>query len=318
MLDRYQLRRELHVGDSGEVWLVRERDTRELYAARIGFGDAARRVKTEALVLSQIDHPGLPRFVDQGPVDGEDGEEGWCTVCENIDGATLGKVIRVATPAPPMAAAWMRQIALAVARLHDAGIVHGDLHPDHIIVARDHAGRDRLVLVGLGSASREGERRKISASAHAVAAPELLRGEPARAASDIYALGAILYRMLADRWPFIGPEPAVHEAHVSTPPPPLGRHSRSLRLPPGLESLVFRCLEKDPVLRLSSANELAEALGGVVFAPQRDWVPVTGTGEPETRVARPEPRPKESDPRLTVLLAVGGLLLAIAALAWWL
>jgi serine/threonine protein kinase len=323
VLDRFQLRKELHVGSCGELWLARERDTRELYVARIGYGDLSSKVKTEGEVLSRMSHPGLPRFVHQGELEG-----GWCTVVEYVEGATLGKVLRVAVPAAPRAASWARQLALALAHVHEKGVVHGDLHPDHVIVGRDEVGRDRLVVVGFGEATPAGTPRRGRAPSSHVAAPELLQGALASPEADLYAIGAILYRMLTDRWPFSGSEPQVFEDHVSTPPPPLGRHLPALRLPPGLETLVFRCLAKDPTQRVSSASALAEALGKVEFAPQRDWVPVGGVTEGEgssssgsrtrtlSRTARTRPVPPEPAP--VPLWAISGLLLAILMMGWYL
>jgi serine/threonine protein kinase len=324
VLDRFQLRKELHVGSCGELWLARERDTRELYVARIGLGDASFKVRTEGEVLSRLQHPGIPRFVHQGELDG-----GWCTIVEYVEGATLGKVLRVAVPAAPRAASWARQLALALEHVHQMGVVHGDLHPDHVIVGRDEVGRDRLVVVGFGEATPTGTPRGRAPSPQ-VAAPELLQGAMASPEADLYAIGAILYRMLADRWPFSGSEPQVLEDHVFTPPPPLGRHLPALRLPPGLEALVFRCLAKDPAERVGSAQELADALGAVEFAPQRDWVPVAGTEPPagEAQISLSSrsrsrsrsgraPRMRTPEPAPAPLWALGGVLLMILMMGWY-
>jgi eukaryotic-like serine/threonine-protein kinase len=325
VLDRFQLRRELHAGATGELWLARERDTRELVAARIGIGPVRReRAEREGRVLERVVHEGIPRLVAQGPIDG-----GWCVVAEHVDGAPLSKLLRVTSPAPPRAIAWTRQLAAALIALHAAGIVHGDLHPGNVILARDGAGRDRMVLVGFGVAAIDGEWGFRAASPH-TAAPEVVRGECPTARTDVYAIGIVLYRMLVERWPFAGTEQDVLQAQVGTPPPPLGRHTPSLRLPPGLEALVFRCLEKDPHDRYESAEALAGALAELAFLPHRDWVRVEGELRDDESttgsVAPPVPRVEAPEHETTVgfsariwaaLAAFAGAS-GLAATAWWL
>ncbi|MEQ1504886.1 MAG: serine/threonine-protein kinase [Myxococcota bacterium] len=312
VLDRYQLRRELHAGATGELWLARERDSRELVVARLGLGPVrSERARREGDVLVRLLHGGIPRLVEQGAIDG-----GWCVIAEHVEGAPLAKVLSVTNPSPPRAVGWARQVALAVAQLHTAGVVHGDLHPGNVIIGRDDAGRDRMVLVGFGVATLDGVAPSRPGPVPHTAAPELVRGEPATPASDVYAIGAILYRMLVERWPFTGTEDDVRDAQIATPPPPLGRHAPSLRLPPGLEALVFRCLDKDPSARVSSAEELAVALGAVEFLPQRDWVRVEGSIAP----AAPRERPASSERGGVGWWAwfAGLAVVLIMALGWWL
>ncbi|MEZ4235733.1 MAG: serine/threonine-protein kinase [Myxococcota bacterium] len=319
MLDRYQLRRELHVGGTGALWLARERETRELVAARLGIGPVrSERAQREGRVLGRVEHAGIPRLVAQGDIDG-----GWCVVAEHVDGAPLSKLLRVTSPAPPRAIAWTRQLTDALVQLHAAGVVHSDLHPGNVIVARDHAGRDRMVLVGFGIAAIDGERMERPASPH-TAAPEVVRGEPPTPLTDVYAIGVVLYRMLVERWPFMGTEHDVLQAQVGTPPPPLGRHTPALRLPPGLEALVFRCLEKDPAERYPSAEAVGEALAELAFAPHRDWVRVEGASEeitnsvaPVTRESTPPPPPEEPIPvGVWIAVVLLGALAGLAGLAW--
>lgn len=310
VLERFQLRRELHTGSTGELWLARERDTKELVVARLGLGPVrAERAEREGRVLARTSHMGIPRLVAQGPIEG-----GWCVVAEHVEGAPLSKLLRVTSPAPPRAIGWSRQIAAAVMHLHDAGVVHGDLHPGNVILARDEAGRDRMVLVGFGVATIDGA-ATIRPATPQTAAPEVVRGEIPTPRTDVYAIGAILYRMLAERWPFAGTEQDVLKAQVGTPPPPLGRHTPALRLPPGLEALVFRCLEKAPDERYASAEELADALAALAFAPHRDWVRVEGE-EPATVEAPPPP----PDPwgRTAALAAIALGVCGIVLLGLWL
>ncbi|MEQ1570228.1 MAG: serine/threonine-protein kinase, partial [Myxococcota bacterium] len=293
MLGRFQLRKELHRGAAGEVWLARERDTREQVVVRLAYErPAVERLRRESRALARIGSaggaPGVPRWLAHGRC--PDGSYG--VVEEWIDGAQLSKVLRVTSPSPSRSAGWGRQLAGALTAVHRAGVVHGDVHPDNVIVGRDANGRDRLVLIGfsLSDAPRAVPRRPIRFARAAgrvtargrraarslgmidVASPEAIRGARPRAPGDIYALGAVLYRMLADRWPFMGP--AVLDDQLATPPPPLGTFAPQMRLPPGFEQIVLRCLAKDRGQRWRSAADLDAELGAVEYAPHRDWVKV--------------------------------------------
>lgn len=310
MLDRYQLRKELHRGASGEVWLARERDTRELVVARLATTPAEiERVRREGSALGRASHEGVPRLIAQGPFAG-----GWCVVVEHVEGAQLGKVLRVTTPSPSRAAGWARQLASAVTHLHSVGVVHGDLHPDNVIVARDLVGRDRLVLVGFGLATVDGEAPPPLGKVQ-VAAPERVRGAPASPSADVYALGVVLYRMLTDRWPFAGSDSEVLAHHVDTPPPPFVRLAPDMRLPPGLERIVFRCLAKDGAERYGSAELLLQELRAVEFAPHRDWVRVEN--DPDS-VPTPVPAPTSARRARSAWLGLAiGAMIALLAVWWW-
>lgn len=311
MLDRYQLRRELHAGGAGEVWLARERDTREIVVARLGLGPIrAERVRREGVALGRLSHPSVPRLIDQGEVDG-----GWCVIVEYIEGALLSKVLKVTNPSPPRAVGWARQIAHGVAHLHTAGIVHGDLHPGNVLIGRDAVGRDRLVLVGFGVCTVDGVPPGAPPRVHNTA-PEVARGETATPSTDVYGIGAMLYRMLVERWPFHGSDQQVLAAQLETPPPPLGRHVPHLRLPPGLEDLVFRCLAKVPEDRFASVDEVVEALSAVEFLPQRDWVRVGGSVAPALERAVHDSRAEPPEPRWGVAAMVGLGLGGLVALGW--
>lgn len=277
VLDRFQLRKELHVGPGGEVWLGRERDTRRPVAVKLATGEeGAARIRHEAEALARLDHPNVVALLDHGPFDG-----GWCVVTAHLDASPLSKVLRVSSPAPPRAVGWARQLAQALAHCHDRGVVHRDVKASNVLLARDEAGRDRLVLLDFGIAAidgRDGEAEPPAAmgSVHTVA-PEQVRGAPADPKVDLYAVGVLLYRMLVERYPFHAANAAeVLAAHVANEPPPLGQHRPTLRLPPGLERLVFSCLAKHPDDRPASAAALDALLAPMEFAPQRDWVRVAG------------------------------------------
>lgn len=297
MLERYQLRRELHSGADGVVWQARDRESRQVVAVKIVREEAAiARLRRAAVALSRVRHANVVPFVAEGACD-----DGWCLVTEHLDGAPLAKVLRVTSPSPPRAVGWMRQVAAGLAACHAAGVVHGDLQPAHVWMGRDAVGRDRLVLMGFERAVVDGVVPEDDPGFLPATASERFAGA-ADARSDVFAAGALLYRLLVERWPFEGADRRA--------PPPLGQYAPSLRLPPGLEEIVFRCLSRSPDVRFATAEELGRRLEAVEYLPQRDWVRVAGL---DLTIPPPDDAAPAGGPRvpLAVALVAIGLLLVL-------
>ena len=151
------------------------------------------------------------------------------------------------------------RLAGALEFLHGLGIVHGDLKPANVLVESDAAPGEppvRILDFGLARAAGSGrEDPSISGSVHYLA-PEILRGGSFALASDLYALGVLLYEALSGRRPFDSPRlRTVIDAHLEIPPPPL-----PAAVPPELVRLVRRLLEKDPGDRPAGAHEVRAEL----------------------------------------------------------
>jgi photosystem II stability/assembly factor-like uncharacterized protein len=185
------------------------------------------------------------------------------------------------------------QIASALARAHDRGIVHRDLKTSNIVITSD--GQVKVLDFGLakrvGSGVFEGPTRSFASIENASSvsgtlpymAPEILRGEPADHRSDLWALGIVLYEAAAGRLPFNGRTGfEISSAILREIPNPLGPP-----VPPGMWSVIQRCLSKEPIQRYQRASEVQAALEAVQSA---------------AIVAAPGPDPNA--PRTTVLHSV--------------
>jgi serine/threonine protein kinase len=159
----------------------------------------------------------------------------------------------------------VRRLCSALAYLHGEGLVHRDLKPENVIVRRGL----QPVLVDFGLAAGSGvpgrEALEPQAGAHGTPlymAPEQIQGEAVDARADLYALGCILYELVAGRPPFEATsEAALLEAHLFREPQPPSVFEPGL--PAGLDALVLRLLEKEPRQRLGYAEDVAAALAAL-------------------------------------------------------
>ena len=194
-----------------------------------------------------------------------------------VDGGTLADRLAGGKPLPlDQTADVLEEMAGALDYAHQHGIVHRDVEPSNILLSRD----GRVILGDFGLAKDMGGEDSTVAGMRsgspAYMAPEQVWGEqPLGPWTDVYALGLVLYEMLTGAKPFEGPLIVVAQKQIEEPPPPLA--SRNPDLPPALEPVVDRALEKDPAKRYQSAGELnsafqnalsfSEASGGFVVPP---------------------------------------------------
>ena len=200
-----------------------------------------------------------------------------------------------------------KQIAESLEAAHEKGIVHRDLKPENLFVTKD--GRVKILDFGLARAlggPAAGEDSTLAATEPGAVlgtagymAPEQVRGRPADARSDIFAFGAVLYEMLAGRRAFDG-ESKIERAHaiLSQDPPELS--ASGVAVPPAIERIVRRCLEKSPDERFQSTRDLAFALEA----------PAEGSG-----VSGPQPAVRTGRTWRGVLLAVAAVALLGAGTA---
>ena len=153
-------------------------------------------------------------------------------------------------------------VALGVGTLHRQGIVHSDVRPGNVLVGRD--GTIRLTPFGSAGmyanlAAEQLEEPDMSMELPDYTAPEQLMGQMARPPADVYALGILMYEMLTGRLPFAGDHPVeIAMQHIQNLP--AAPSSLNPTIPPALEEIIMRCLEKDPEKRFQDGHTLARAL----------------------------------------------------------
>ena len=263
LADRYRIERELGAGGMATVYLAHdERHGRRVavkvlqpeLAAMIG----ADRFLTEIRTTAALQHPHILGLIDSGSVDGLP-----YYVMPFVDGESLRDRLDRERQLPVEEALKIaREVADALGHAHAQGIVHRDIKPDNILLQGGHAlVADFGIALALSTAG--GSRLTqtgLSLGTPAYMSPEQASGERTLdARSDLYSLGAVLHEMLAGEPPFTGPSVQAIVARVlAASPTPL----RELRptVPPAIEAMVLKSLQKLPADRFSSAFEFTAAL----------------------------------------------------------
>ena len=261
--ERYRVLSLLGAGGMGQVFRVEDATSGQALALKVlrpldaDDIDRVRRFQREIQILTRIRHPAVLHILDWG-----DSAAGLYFVTELVDGEDLKVALRRrgAWPAAE-AAALGATLAEALAAAHAQGVVHRDVKPNNVMIARDGSvrlldfGLARGAGIDLATLTRTG----TILGTPGYMSPEQFDAHGVDERSDLYSLGVVLFEVLTGRLPFTGQTPiAVALAHkTETPPLP-----RALRpgIPAWLERVVLRCLEKDPARRFASASELAAEL----------------------------------------------------------
>lgn len=202
----------------------------------------------EAHVLAQLDHPGIVPVFAAG-----ESAAGPYYVMRLVEGVAVDRFL--AGRSPQEIAAVFRDVARALARVHEKGVLHRDVKAANILVERD----GRAVLVDFGLATPVGAGAEELAGTPDTLAPELLAGASASFASDVYALGATLYTVLTGRVPFPADDLGEKLRAIREDDPPLPRVLRP-EIPAALQAICLVAMERRPENRYASAAELARDL----------------------------------------------------------
>jgi len=282
LADRYRIERELGAGGMATVYLARDlkhdRDVaikvlRPELAAALG----ADRFLAEVKITARLDHPHILTLIDSGEVDGT-----LFYVMPFVRGESLrATMTREGQLGVDEALAITRQVASALDYAHRQGVIHRDIKPENILL---HEGEAFLTDFGIALAVKEAGGERLTGTGLSLGTPSYMSPEQAAgdrdldARSDIYALGAVTYEMLAGEPPVTGASVQAMIAKLMTERP-TSLHVLRATVPTVVDAAVMRALAKAPSDRFASAREYADALvgpapvasGAMVEAPAARW-----------------------------------------------
>jgi serine/threonine protein kinase len=332
---RYETNEKLGTGGMSNVYKATDRILERTVAVKIlaeHLSDDERfvaRFKREALAVAKLIHPNIVQVYDTG-VDG--GRH--YIVMEYVEGRSGAQILQRQGPVEPEAAAEIgAQACAGLDYAHRRGIIHRDVKPGNLMVVGGPVGGGEMVVkltdFGIARAIEQTRITQVGSVVGTAAylSPEQVRGEEATPATDVYALGVVLYQFLTGRLPYEGSslaELAVRQQNEKPLPP----DTYNSDVPHTLGAAVLRALEGDPSQRYASAGELAAGLrlgleGGDVTLPmeegtsatrvlggdtaatrhmgrdtaQTEYRPASPTRRPQPRAAPAPPPPVAAPPR---------------------
>lgn len=273
-LGTYEISSFLSAGGMGEVYRARhtvlDRQVAiKIVNAHLSDEVAKRRLIREARHASSLSHPNICTIYEVGEADGMP-----FIVMEFVDGRPLNEIVRAALPVLEESLRYGMQVAEALEHAHQHGVVHRDLKSSNIVV--DTKGRPIVLDFGLAkrlhrpTGDRPGDSTLTGLDALAGTlshmAPEVLRGDPADARSDVWSLGVLLFELTTGDLPFNGRTPFETTSAILNGPP----RWTGVNVPLALRLVIERCLAKDPDARYQRASEVRDALD--VIARGRVWL----------------------------------------------
>ena len=284
--DRYEVVRKLGSGGMADVYLANDRLLGRKVALKVLSARYAtdeqfvERFRREASSAAGLNHPNIVQIYDRGEAEGT-----YYIAMEYLEGRSLKEIILKYAPlSPDLVLSIATQILEALRFAHRRDVIHRDIKPQNIIVDSD--GRVNVTDFGIaraGNVSTMTEAGSILGTAHYLS-PEQAQGQPVEAASDLYALGVVMYEMVTGKLPFDGDNPvSIAMQHVHDHPAP----PRSIvpDAPENLEAVILRSLGKHPIERYLTAQAMLDDLGRV-----QDGLPVSAPAaytEEATQVISP-------------------------------
>ena len=293
--NRYRVDKSLGRGGMAEVYKIWDSERNTTLAMKVMHEDFAldsaflRRFQREAQTLRDLQHPNIVRFYELD----QDGRLLFMLM-DYVDGESLKhKIFDARGPLPfDQVMAVMRPLCQALQYAHNKGYIHADVKPGNVMI--DQNGRVMLADFGIARLAESATVTMLGAGTPAYMSPEQARGKPISPQTDIYALGIILYEMLAGERPFTGEQAKTGSStsekirweQLNLNPVSPRRFNRQVES--GLDAVVMRCLEKDARARFASPLELLNAL--------EKALPITASSQPFAAPAREEPAKPASAP----------------------
>lgn len=260
-------------GSMGRVYRARHAYLSRRFALKVLYADLTAdptmrmRFAQEAEAASRLHHPQVISVVDFGRT-----ATGLLYMAmDYAEGPSLAEVVEQRGPlGDTRTLGILQQLAEGLAHAHDQGLVHRDLKPDNVVLARQGEGETALILdFGLAISVDEQQpsprltARGLVIGTPAYMAPEQIRQQPVDHRADLFALGMLTYVMLAGAPPFDGNSIATAASIASQPIPRVSERNPAVQVSPALENLLLRLLEKHPGDRPGSAAEVLDALAAV-------------------------------------------------------
>lgn len=227
-----------------------------LDADLLGEESARRRFLREARLASSLDHPNICTIYEIHEDKGV-----YYIAMQYVEGNTLKRTINSRPLAAPALLSISLQVADAVSRAHDRGIIHRDIKPQNIMITP--RGQAKVLDFGLGKNLEEATSHasaEITAlgspfGTPAYMSPEQARGDRTDRRGDVFSFGIVLYEMATGKKPFTGKNHVdIYYAICNRTPPPVLDENPSA--PPGLQAIIDRCMEKEPAARYQSMHEV--------------------------------------------------------------
>ncbi|MEJ2737545.1 MAG: protein kinase [Anaerolineae bacterium] len=307
ILGNYQLAEELGRGGMAVVYRAHQPSLNRDVAIKVlpphlSFDqEFVERFQREARAAASLRHPNIVVIHDVGHEGGT-----YYIVMEYLEGRTLKELIQEEGPLPPDRTAHIiEQVATALDYAHERGFVHRDVKPANIFVGPD----DHVTLTDFGIAKAASETQQLTRTGMLIGTPEYMSPEQAEGGrvdqrTDLYALGVVLYQMLAGRVPFRGttPHATLHAVIYEPPPPP---RQINPNLPIAMEEVIMKAVAKQPDQRFQRGGELTAALKAALEGKSQT-VPVPPPPPAEVLPAR------RWSPVVWIVAAIAAVLVLIA------